>query len=270
MSHAQGATTRFLIIAAGTVAAFFIADYFALKVLGLFIPPDAQGRYTISAITPGHGYAVAISTLANIAILTLLVAVLLWAIYVRRPMDRIVVIAGGYVIACAAAAFVLLVVMPLFSGLLRDSASVPSSPATRSGLEQFASSFSIVLSLGATIGLFALLPALPVIAHTERKQIRSLPYYLIAGALTGIVSFALFLALLFAPAWWGWLTGTLPSSAGQARPGAVQIVLAWFLMFVLPGLGAGFAYWLAAGRKAGGNGEVAVTPPEPSGEAQRG
>lgn len=269
MSHAQGAAFRFLIIAAGTVAAFFIADYIGLKALGLFISPDAQGRYTVN-YTAGQGYAAAISTLANIAALVLLVAALLSAIYARRPMDRIVVIAGGYVAACMIAAILLLVSVAIFSRLTRDPASIFPTPATTSALEQFASSFAIVLSLSAGIGFFALIPALPVIAHTERRQIRSLTYYAIAGALTGIISFALYLALLFAPAWWAWLTGTLPSSAGQARPGAVQIVLAWFLMFVLPGIGAGFTYWLVAGRNAGGNGEVTATSPGPSGEVQRG
>jgi hypothetical protein len=269
MSHAQGAATRLLIIAAGTVAAFFIADYIGLKVLGFVVTPDAQGRYTVN-YTAGQGYAAAISTLANIAALALLVATLLRAVYARRPIDRFVVIMGGYVVACLVAAILLLVSVAVFSWLTRDTANLLPSSVSRSGLEQFASSLAIVLSLATAIGLFALLPALPVIAHTERKQIRSLTYYVIAGALTGIVSFALYLALLFAPAWWAWLTGTLPSSAGQARPGAVQIVLAWFLMFVLPGIGAGLTYWLIAGRNAGGNGEVTVTPPGPSGEVQRG
>lgn len=268
MSHAQGAAIRFLIIAAGTIAALFIADYIGLKVLGLFIAPDAQGRYTVN-YTAGQGYAAAISTLANIAALLLLVAALLAAVYARRAMDRIVVIAGGYVAACMIAAILLLVSVAIFSQLTRDSASFPISPVTRSGLEQFASSFTIVLSLGAAIGLFALIPALPIITRTERRQIRSLRYYLIAGAVTGIVSFALFLALVFAPAGWAWLTGTLPSSAHQARPGALQIVLAWFLMFVLPGLGAGFTYWLVAGRKAGSRSDVGITP-EPSGQTQAG
>lgn len=266
MSHAQGAATRFLIVAAGTVAALFIADYVGLKVLGLFIPPDAHGRYTVSAITPGHGYAAGISALANVAALALLVAALLWTIYARRPMDRIVVIAGGYVVACLTSAILLLGSAAIVSQLTRDAGGFPSSPGTRSGLEELAASFSIVLSLGATIGLFALLPVLPVIAHTERKQIRALPYYLVAGAVTGIVSFALFLAVLFAPALWAWLTGTLPGSAAQTRPGAMQIVLAWFLMFILPGVGAGFTYWLIAGRNAGGRRAATV----PSGEPQAG
>ncbi|NJO32114.1 MAG: hypothetical protein HC869_02305 [Rhodospirillales bacterium] len=255
MSQAQGAAIRFLIIAAGTVAAFFIADYIGLKVLGLFIPPDAQGRYTVSAITPGHGYAAAISTLANVVVLALLVAALLWAIYARRPMDRAIIIAGGYVVACLAAALLLLFSTAVFSHLTRDPGGIPS--ITRSGLEQFASSFSIVLSLGSAIGLFALLPALPVIVHTERKRIRSLPYYLIAGALTGIVSLALALALFFAPTLSAWLTGTLPSSAAQGRSGAALMILGWALMFVPPGLGAGFTYWLIAGRTAGGNAAAA-------------
>jgi hypothetical protein len=269
MSHAQGAAARFLMIAAGAVAAIFVADYIGLKVLGLFITPDAQGRYTVN-YTAGQGYAAAISTLANITALLLLVAALVRAVYARRPVDRIVVIAGGYVAACMIAAILLLISVAIFSQLTRDPASISSSPVTTSGLEQLASSFTIVLSLSAGIGVFALIPALPVIARTERKQVRSLIYYLIAGALTGIVSFALYLALLFAPAWWAWLTGTLPSSAAQSRPGAIQMVLAWFSIFVLPGLGAGFTYWLVAGRKAGGNGDVIVTPPEPSGEVQRG
>jgi hypothetical protein len=266
MSHAQGATARFLIVAAGTIVAFFIADFIGLKVLGLFIPLDAQGRYTVSAITPGHGYAVAISTLANVVVLALLVAALLWAIYARRPMDRAVVIAGAYVVACLAAALLLLVSTAIFSQLTRDPGSLSSSPATRSGLEQLASSFSIILSLGSAIGLFALLPTLPVIMHTERKRIRSLTYYLIAGALTGIVSLALALALLFAPALSAWLSGTLPSGATQGRPGAALMILGWALMFVPPGIGAGFTYWLVAGRTAGGD----VTAANPPAESQAG
>jgi len=259
MSHPQGAAIRFLIIAAGTVAAFFIADYIGLKVLGLFITPDAQGRYTVSAITPGHGYAAAISTLANVVVLALLVAALLWAIYARRSMDRAIIIAGGYVVACLVAALLLLISTAIFSHLTSDTGSFPRSPTSQNSLEQLASSFSNVLSLGSAIGLFALLPALPVIVHTERKRIRALPYYLIAGALTGTLSLALALAFFFAPALSAWLTGTLPSSAAQGRPGAALMILGWALMFVPPGLGAGFTYWLIAGRTAGGNAEVAET-----------
>jgi hypothetical protein len=257
MSNSGGTAIRLLTIAAGTVAAYFIADYIGLKVLGLFVTPDAQGRYTVD-YTAGQGHAVAISTFASVAAFVLLVAVVLLAVYARRPIDRVVVIAGGYAAASVIAAILLLVSVAMFSLLTRDAAGFLPSPAARSSLEEIISLLAVVPFLSAAIGLFALVPALPVIARTERKQIRSLLYYVIAGALTGVVSFALYLALLFGPALWAWLTGTLPSSAAQSRPGAVQIVLAWVSMFVLPGIGAGFTYWLFAGRNAG---RVAATAP---------
>lgn len=271
MPNSKGVAVRVLIVVAGSIAALFIADYISLRVLGLFVAPDAQGRYTVDYVK-GHGYAVAISTFANAAVLLLFVTLIFRIVYARRPVDRIVVLAGGYATACVAAAAVLIASVAIFVYPALSPGSPTSGAITKGALEQFASLVRVILMLGAAIGFFALIPSLPVILRTERKQIRRMSFYAVAGALTGIVSFALYLTLMSSSLWWPWLTGaprTASPSISASWPEAIRIVLGWFLMFVLPGLGGGLTYWLIAGRRAGAGREPAASS-TPTAEPQAG
>jgi hypothetical protein len=93
------------------------------------------------------------------------------------------------------------------------------------------------------IAVLALLPAMPVIVCSERRGIRSFWFYTYAGALTGPVSYFLYLAIIALPE---------PNKAIQVLADSFAFP-GWgmWLITSFSGFFGGLVYWLMAGRSAG-------------------
>ena len=229
MSRMNTAAARLATVAAGALAALALTDYLAVRMLGLFLAPHAQGGYTIAVGDAQHGLALA--NLTALAVLAVLLAALVAAVYRGRRLDRALVVTAGYAGACLAAALVMLMVYAAL-GPARTAASGASDPLAALG-----SLYLWVKLAGLVIGLFALAPAAAVIAYAERHGMRSPVFYGAAGALSAILAASAVFGLQFA--------------AGAPLPRGPVSLAGLALLFVLPGLCGGLAYWLMAGRTAG-------------------
>lgn len=256
MPNSRGVAIRCLIILGGVIAAALISDYLALRVLGFYVSPDAQGNYTVNYLR-GDGHGAAVSTFARAGIFVALLALLLAVLYARRPIDRIVRIAGAYVAASAAAGATLLLCVIVVGAARRGWSyeSALASPPAKGLIEQAASTLSAVWLATVYVALFALLPALFAIIYTERKGVRSAIFYAAAGAVTGVVSYGLYLLLLISGSLWSmykaWSASGTGLLANLSISDMLQFAVTWLLVFAVPGLAAGLAYWSLAGRTAG-------------------
>jgi len=136
-------------------------------------------------------------------------------------IGRIFVVIFSFLIACVAAALVMVfaVVLPTWSNLFDDTAAYHS--------------FAIVVGLSATLFcMFAMVPAMLLIAIAEGSRVRSVLFYAIAGGA---------LALLAA---YG-LDFAAPSIEPDEAGSHFREVLA------AAGIVGGFVYWALAGRNAG-------------------
>ena len=136
-------------------------------------------------------------------------------------LGRIFVVIFSFVFACLAAALVMTLAI-----VLPDRVISFDDP----GAYQ---SFAVVVGLAATLfSVFAMFPAMIIIAIAEGLRLRSVLFYTIAGGALALV------------ATFGWEfagTGAGPKEAlGSGRE-----------MLAAAGILAGFFYWLLAGRNAG-------------------
>lgn len=151
-----------------------------------------------------------------------------------RRAVHIATIVSAYLGASCAAAFSILA-LSLAHGVAAQglTALVPTPDDT-------ALDFLIMLSvISGFIAVFALLPALAVVAHAEWKGIRACAYYSVLGVLVGIVGYAIAMVALR-----GFEAAHFPSST----PGELSTLVS---LIGLPGFVAGLVYWAIAGRKAG-------------------
>jgi hypothetical protein len=208
---------RITAFAAGTVAVAWIASRVFLLVLQLVANRDVRGNY----LTDGLGVTAAI--IAFLAVFMLLIFLLTKALYPRRPVDRVLVVFGGYLGACLGAAFTLTTI--LWTAAAAGARHTPMLSPT----------FVLPATLyaGVIIGVFTLLPALSFIAVAEWIKVRAPVFYAIAGVAAAILAYVLYLAFLSHPG----------SSIGA--------VLAGLVFFGLPGLVGGLVYWGIAGRSTG-------------------
>ena len=94
-------------------------------------------------------------------------------------------------------------------------------------------SYAFTAAVGIVVAHLAMLPALAFMVYGEFARVRSVAFYVGAGALAGLGIF-LFLAVI----------GAMKLLSGSMLVNLVVI-------FLLPGLSAGLAYWAIAGRTAG-------------------
>ena len=223
------AAARILVVAAGILGAYVIAELARVAVLRQLVTPDAQGRYTIDFLK-GEGHWLAIANLVSLMVLVLLAALVLKIVYRRRSLDRPVVVLGGYIGACIAAGLALAIAYVVNPGY--------RSPIGASGLDQVGFFYALTGFASIVIGMFALLPTLPFLIYTERHGVRSPVFYVVAGILVAVLAFISYLTLFG--------TGpTAPAVEVTARDSVAIII------FAPAGLVAGLTYWLIAGRSTG-------------------
>ncbi len=175
--------------------------------------------------------------LAPILVFVLIVAVVVKAVYFRRPLDRILVIVVGFL--AGGLAIVLLAVIPAATLWIVGAAMAEPGRDSVSFAGWLIYIAWIVLYFGGFIALFGLVPAILIIVFAELKAIRRLMFYCLAGVSV---------VLLGRFGYWLWL---------GPPPGFWDLGLTnWPLLFG-SGLLSGFVYWLVAGRKAGNS------PPTP-------
>ncbi|CEJ10663.1 hypothetical protein BN1110_00946 [bacterium YEK0313] len=229
MTRLNTAPARLATVAAGALAALALTDYLAFRMLGLFLAPNGQGGYTIAGGGAQHGLALA--NLAALAVLAALLAALVTAVYRGRRLDRALVVMAGYAGACLVAALVMFLV---YAGL-GSARTVPSGGSD--AVTALGSLYLGVKLAGLAIGVFALAPAAAIIAYAERRGMRSPVFYGAAGTLSAVLVASVVFGLQFA--------------AGAPLPRGPVSTAGLALLFVLPGLCGGLAYWLVAGRTAG-------------------
>ena len=230
MARLDTVSARISTVAAGTLAAIVLTDYLAFRMLGLFLVPNERGGYTITAIG-GEAVWLALANLTGLAVLIALLASLVAVVYRGRPIDRPLVIAAGYAGACLASAIVLLIAYAALGGTGRGSPG-GGDPVTALG-----SLYLGVKLAGFAIGIFALAPAAAVIAYAERRGLQSPVFYGAAGTLSAVLVASVVFGLQFA--------------AGAPLPRGPVSATGLFILFALPGLCGGLAYWSIAGRAAG-------------------
>jgi hypothetical protein len=158
---------------------------------------------------------------------------------------RLVVILFAYV-AAAFAASVLFV--PAY--LLLDLA-IGSTLRTSNDMLKFMGSAPEIIMFGTSaIALFAFVPAFLAIAVAERLARRNWTFYALAGGLAGVVANGV--AGIFFLRW-----GTQAGRPWTFDPAAVLATLGG-------GVVGGLAYWLIAGRSAGGVRKAEAQPAPPA------
>ena len=237
MPERTKAAARILIVLSGTLVALVVAQFISAMVLALFVTVDAQGRYSIDLLR-GDGQWLALSNLASLVTFVLLTVLIVKIVYWRRPLDRMVVIVGGYAGACVAAGLVLFLVFYAIGHASRASPMVGLGAS--GGFEALGSLYMATVLASIYVGVFALLPTLPVIIYTERKGVRSPLFYGIAGAASALVAIGIYLAVFL-------LAGAPPSEIFRGA----SMLVGWLLLFGAPGIVGGLAYWLIAGRTTG-------------------
>ena len=220
------AAARILVVAAGILGAYVVAELAFLAVLRQFVTPDAQGRYAIDFLK-GEGHWLTIANLVSLVVLVLLSVLVLKLVYRHRPIDRPVVILGGYIGACIAAGLALALAYAVSPGLRNPG-----------GVDQLGLLYALTGVASMFIGMFALLPALPFLIYTERRSVRSPVFYAVAGVLVAVLSFIAYVTLFG--------RGPNAVSVKEIVRDSAAIVL-----FAPAGLVAGLTYWLISGRSAG-------------------
>jgi hypothetical protein len=152
-------------------------------------------------------------------------------------VGRILRVLFGFVLACLAAGLTLVLFVYTPAELFNLNASTAASRLSEVGL--------LALAAATHAGVFAAPFALLSVVIGEWRQLRSLAYYALFGI--GIAGLGFFVQYR--------------SEAG----GELSILNTYALCaFALTGLVGGGAYWLGAGRRAGGRGRVGNTGPGPT------
>jgi len=152
----------------------------------------------------------------------------------RSPVtSRVLIILGGYLAACLAAA------LALSSAYAVSLAGGVGGPIEFIGLV-----IAFEFFLTGFVLIFALLPSLLAIICAEYVGARSIVCYCGVGALVGVAAYGLFALLEILAA--GTEEGILPPTEQLGGFGMALIAL-----FGGPGLVGGVIYWLIAGRTAG-------------------
>lgn len=236
MSDRAKTATRVLIVLAGTLVAVAVAEFVTATILGQFVAVDAQGRYRIDFLK-GDGRWLAIANLSALITFGMLTALVVKIVYWRRPLDRTLVLLGGYAGACIAAALALLLVYAIgYAG----GVSSMVGPRASGGAERLGGLSMATLMASVYVGVFALPSTLPVIIYTERKGVRSPLFYGIAGAVSALVALGVYLVVFL-------LAGAPPKEIFRSA----KLLAGWLVLFGVPGLAGGLTYWLIAGRTAG-------------------
>lgn len=152
------------------------------------------------------------------------------------PVVRILLIAASYLAACFGAGCALLVgafciIRAQSSEMLRIADSLDLTL------------LMAVIGVSEFIAVFALLPAMPVIAYSERRGVRSFWFYTYAGALIGPLGYLLYV---------GVITLSDPNEALRALARSFMLPGSGiWLLTTFSGFFGGVTYWLLAGRSAG-------------------
>jgi hypothetical protein len=242
MSERSKATGRVLIVITSALAAIFAAQVVQWLTLAVFIGPDPRGGYTIDYLR-GGGFYLAIANFAALAAFAVLTGLIVKVVYRRRPVDRALVIVGGYAGASAAAGLTMSLVYLVGFGVDPLAGAQGPGGLVARAVEQLGMLYMFTLVASAFVVVFALLPALAVILYAERKRLRSAMFYAPSGAAIGIAAAGLYMLLM-----------TLAATQAATWPTASELVhgiLLWLALFGLPGLVGGLAYWGIAGRRAG-------------------
>lgn len=239
------ASRRIALVLGGAVVAALLDQLVTALVLGQLGLGSLREGYTIRM---GDTDKMAIASLAGLAAFALAMILIVRTVYRRRPLDRGLVIIGGYAGASLAAGLALLLGFAIGRQLSGSPISALRPSAADLGLFPMA-----VIMAAVYIGLLALLPALPVLIYAERNRVRSPLFYAIAGAAAGATALGIYLAAFL-------LSGAPPREILHSA----GLVAGWVALVGGPGLVGGLAYWLIAGRAAG------ERPAEPVGETSPG
>ena len=163
----------------------------------------------------------------------------------RVPMPRSLQIVFAYVAACFVAGLVIPLAGTATGALMNGSVS----PFVGHLLEKGALAVLILLPvaflLGIYVAILAFVPALAVVAYAERARVRSPLFYMAAGAVIGVGTYALYWLVLFLSVPAGTAANELVAAACSSKT-----FLGALGLFGIPGLVAGLVYWLIAGRHA--------------------
>lgn len=146
-------------------------------------------------------------------------------VYLRRPIDRVVVISGAYAAP---------VLVPFIGGALLGLVIVWVNLSAAELLLYFVWLWVYWAGLVAAL---ALISALPAIIYAELRSVRSLPVHVVAGAAYGVLA---------------GFVGYLYAVAGRSLSADVLgNLIGWLLVAAVIGSIFGVVYWAIAGRNAG-------------------
>jgi hypothetical protein len=226
------ATLRVGLVLAGAAVAALADQLVTALVLGQFGRGSLREGYTIRM---GDTDKMAIASLAGLAAFAVTMTLAVKTVYWRRPLDRGLVIIGGYAGASLAAGLALLLTLA-FGQQLAGSSTMASRPSV-AGLEMIPMA---VVMAGVYIGLLAILPALPVLIYAEHNGVRSSLFYALSGSAAAVAVLSIYLAAFL-------LSGAPPQEVFHSA----RLVAGWIALAGVTGLAGGLAYWLIAGRTAG-------------------
>ncbi|MGD9866980.1 MAG: hypothetical protein AB7U38_03165 [Hyphomicrobiales bacterium] len=207
---------RLIMVLAGLIVAAAIARLVPLFWL-------SRSRASFNMLDDSERLEATYLTLGPLVIFALLATALVWAVYRGRPVDRFLVVAGGYLAP---------VIGPLF---LAAAVAMPLALVNQEMSSELVYLAWIWTWFSGMFALAAMLPAAPALVYAERKAIRSLRIYAAGGAVLAPLS--------------GLVYGLLFAGLDFQKP-APSIALAWAAL-AAAGAVYGLIYWLIAGRRAG-------------------